>query len=643
MVIMINALQMDAGPISAALLGRIHIVNRLAAESLHWINWRSIVRKTFPAICFAVSVLFALNLFGPRAYGQDQDNHQKKDHPNGIVQDWSRRHVLYPRFGPIQSMIALQNDPRAVLSWQEAIRRDWHREKDRQPSHSTQTGFHRDWSISLGSGTTAPSMFPAKYNFNADASVTSANCASDFTVFPVNVNGSASQPNIVGFNNLYSGSTPGVGLCNRTPNGGVDDGVSATVIWSYDIEADTQNIASTSPALSLDGTKVAFVESDPGTDFAYFTVLAPHSGDGVATNLQTVTSPKQITSFSPNAPVAGSGTATSLQIFNRDTRSSPFVDYENDRAYVGDDFGNLYRIINVFCVSPACTGGGSPAPSLDSSWPTGTGGGVLATGCGGVLTGPVVDAVGNVFVGCSNGQLYGFDSNGTQLSGSPVTVGSGGTDGGIVDPPVVDAVRGYIYVVSGNSSGTGTPSVLAQAQVSGSTLSLISTATLGQGGRFNLHSPSFNAAYFSSVTPSDWLIYEWGLNSAGTLDAVYGITFGTGHVMTPGAAGNSFAVPGSVAAEFSPSTEFLNGATDQLFVSAQAVLTPNVVGYIINTFPTAFPPTNNTSAAGATATEGAGTSGIIVDNNSADSQASSIYFGVQTSNTAVKLTQSTLQ
>ncbi len=600
------------------------------------------MRKTFPAVCFAVSVLCALTLFVSRAYGQnqDQDKDQKKDHPNGIVQDWSRRHVVYPRFGPIQSMIALQNDPRAIRSWQEAARRDWHRERDRQPSHSTQTGFHRDWSISLGSGTTAPSMFPAKYNFNADASITSANCANDFVVFPVNANATTGQPNIVGFDNLYSGTS---GLCNRTPVTGVDDGVSATVIWSYAIEADTQNFVSTSPALSLDGTKVAFIESDPATDTSYFTVLAPHRGDGVVSDLQTVTSPKTVASFTGSAPVAGSGTATSVALFNTDTLSSPFVDYRDDVAYVGDDQGVLYRIKNVFCTTSACTGGGNPQPSFDLSWPAGILDGALSVCVGAKMTSPVVDGVGNVFFGCSDGNLYGLTSAGVPLTGSPLTVGSGGATGGIVDSPVVDVVRGYIYVVSGNSSGTGTPSVLVQAQVSGTTLSLISTATLGPGGHFNLHAPSFNAAYFSSVTASDWLIYEWALDSTATMDTLYGITFGTGHVMTSGAATNSFTVPFSTAAEFSPSTEFLNGGTDQLFASAQAALTPNVVGYNINTFPTAFPPINGSSALGATATEGAGTSGIIVDNNSADAQASSIYFGVQTSNTAVKLTQSTLQ
>ena len=50
---------------------------------------------------------------------------------------------------------------------------------------------------------------------------------------------------------------------------GVDDGISATTIWSYNIKAAGGQVA-TSPALSLDGTKVAFVETGkPGHDGSF--------------------------------------------------------------------------------------------------------------------------------------------------------------------------------------------------------------------------------------------------------------------------------------------------------------------------------------------------------------------------------------
>jgi hypothetical protein len=56
-------------------------------------------------------------------------------------------------------------------------------------------------------------------------------------------------------------------------------------------------------------------------------------------------------------------------------------------------------------------------------------------------------------------------------------------------------------------------------------------------------------------------------------------------------------------------------------------------------FPNVFPPTGNQ---GATFAEGNGTTGIVADNVSTSAQASSIYFGVPSLNTAVKLTQSGL-
>ncbi len=86
-------------------------------------------------------------------------------------------------------------------------------------------------------------------------------------------------------------------------------------------------------------------------------------------SLQSVTSPKVITTFSGTALAAGSGTATDLALGSSttgtDTLSSPFVDYTRDLAYVGNDNGILYRIKNVFCTTVSC---GNAAPSLDTSW-----------------------------------------------------------------------------------------------------------------------------------------------------------------------------------------------------------------------------------------------------------------------------------
>jgi len=596
------------------------------------------VRKPLSASRVALLAIGVLCLFGSAAYGQDRDRRddgrrdedrrddvRKDEHPNGIVQDWSHRHVVYPRFGPVHNLIAIQHDERALSSWQDSWRREWRHGRNpwhfRRPEPTT----HIDWSIPLGAGTTAQDMFPAKFTFDKNAV---PNCTTDFVVFAVNATASGTQPNLVGLNNLYSGTLGGTGICNRTVTLGVDDGVSATTLFSYAVKAAGGQV-STSPALSLDGTKVAFVESAPATT-AHFHVLAWQSGAGVPTNLQApATAPFSVTAFVGIAPVAGTSNATDLVLgATSDTLSSPFIEYNSDMAYVGSDNGILYRIVNVFCtgVSTPCTPGVSSSPGLDASW--GSGGG-LATGCSGRLTGAVVDGgTGNIFVGCSDGNLYGFTPAGVALSNSPVAVGDGSATGGIVDTPLIDVTNEYVYAVSGNSGG-GTPT---QVVVQASTVDLSGkrVATLNAGGLFNLHAPAFNNAYLSGTgTP---LLYEVGAGSGKI--TLFGITFGASDVMTQLTPPNAtdFTIG---AFEISPLTEFFDGGTEDRLFESTIGAGASLAQFNINTFP---------GAGQNFASEGTGTTGIIVDNAATTTnQADSIYFGALGSNTAVKLTQSGLQ
>jgi hypothetical protein len=91
-------------------------------------------------------------------------------------------------------------------------------------------------------------MFPAKFGFNPDATVTSANCATDYVVYGLNAAGSATQANLVGIKNLYSGTG---GLCGSTP----------TVNWAYDGTNVSGGKILTSTVISMDGTQIAYVES----------------------------------------------------------------------------------------------------------------------------------------------------------------------------------------------------------------------------------------------------------------------------------------------------------------------------------------------------------------------------------------------
>jgi hypothetical protein len=528
--------------------------------------------------------------------------------------------------------------------------------------------LHRDWSINLGTAGTAPAMYPAKFSFD----VTQVpSCANDFIVFPIAADGSATQPNLVAFNNLYSGTggAAGNGVCNRTASGS-DLGDTATVLWSYNVQA-VGGAVPTSPVLSYDsngtssGLKVAFVESIAGSP-AHFHVLAWKSGDGKnAAHLQSVLTPLTISTFVTNAPVAGSGTATDLALGSStsgtDTLSSPFVDYVRDAAYVGNDVGVLYRIKNVFCTStnPSCAGTTKPAPSLDTTW--GTGGAV--TVCSGKLTGPVLDFnTLNVYVGCSDGKLYSVSQTGT--INKSITVGDGvasKTYGAILDPPIVDGMNGFVYAVSGSANG-GANGVLVQA-----TLDLTSSVVavpVGAGNQCNMHSPVFSNAYYTSPTAAGALIYVAGITgtvtpsctdsaTGGTIE-VYGVTFGTGGVMTTGLPADSFGAGGGPGQEWAPLLEFYNATTaiDWLFGGAlQSSQTNLGLVNITAGFPGGF---------SAAVKEGLGPSGMIVDNQANTTtypQAASIYFNAQgenaacTNNTvltdtggcAVKLTQANLQ
>ena len=337
-----------------------------------------------------------------------------------------------------------------------------------------------DWSIYLGSAGTAASMYPAKFTFDVTVA---PSCANDFVVFPVNAAGSGTQANIVAFNNLYSGTTGGNGFCNRTASGN-DTGVAATVMWSYNVQSSINGGVPISPVLSLDGTKVAFVESAAGKQ-AHFHILAWKSGDGKVANLQKTTSPATINAFSATAPTAGSGAATDLALATlaatgSDTLSSPYVDYANDVAYVGNDKGFVFRIKNVFCTTPAC---GTAVPAIDTTW--GNQGAVSV--CSGQLTAPVLDFYNlNVYVGCSDGKLYSISQS---FAVKSLAVGDGvaaKTFGGIVDPPIVDGVNGFVYAVSG-SANNGANGVLVQAKADFSSSVAV---PVGNGNQCNIHAPA---------------------------------------------------------------------------------------------------------------------------------------------------------
>jgi hypothetical protein len=302
------------------------------------------------------------------------------------------------------------------------------------------------------------------YALTAGAGVTlsAANNLSNFSWGSVTAGVSGSQANILGLNNLYAGSVSPFCAGHTYP----------TFTFSYAAGASRVD---TSPVLSLDGQKVAFVENDgPNGLGAVLHVLTLGTGTehGSCTNtgkaaptcaaaavIPGITSGSNATDYMLPLELAGG-----LQV-TYDYYSSPFVDYSNDILYVGDQNGNLFSVSPVF-------GGGAPA--LRSGFP-------VAVDNLNILSSPVVDVgnTGNVFVGTDDGHLYSVTSEGVVEGNIPV-----GDYGVTLDAsPVVDSTNGVGYAVADCNAVNGTSPVVVQFSTTATgSPGLLATAGLGTSG-----------------------------------------------------------------------------------------------------------------------------------------------------------------
>jgi hypothetical protein len=291
------------------------------------------------------------------------------------------------------------------------------------------------------------------------------------------------QANIVAFNNLYAGA--GTPLCTGD--------TFPTFIFSY---ASGVGAVATSPTISIDGTKIAYVENDANIG-AILHILTHGSG---ATEYGTCTNSGTALPTCAGAPVIPGSTANSTATDNMlplglvgrdgvtgaagsaDLYSSPFVNYSDDTLYVGDGGGFLYSITPVFVGSnPAHAGGSFP----------------LTVSAGNALNAPVVDigGTGNIFVGDSTGVLHNYNSGGTAEGTIPV---GNATAGGVRDGVVIDSTNAVGYAVSGcNADGD---SVINQFSFTGTSIASKALAELdaeGCTGAIPLYAPSLDNNYYS--------------------------------------------------------------------------------------------------------------------------------------------------
>ncbi len=536
------------------------------------------------------------------------------------------------------------------------------------------------------------------------------------------------QANVVGFNNLYSGS--GTPFCTGK--------TFPTFIFSYE---SGDGGVSTSPVISLDGTKIAYIENDSNIG-AILHVLTIGTGTefGSCTNSGTAAPTCAIGITGPVVPGSTAGsTATDFMIpllaafatatsptatAIPDTRSSPFVNYNTDTLYVGDNTGNLYSVTPGFLGTPTLAGGNFP----------------VTVSSGNFLNSPVVDVsgTGNIFIGDSLSNVYEYSSAGV-LEGASKSIGNG-TNGGIWGGAVVDSTNQKVYYTT-NCSGTGGESALAQIPFTSTGLGTVITSIDTNGeGCSGTDSPQYaatpdNQYYTKGISSSSAAnnghiivsyqgtgslrLAQWGFTSGNLVttrqfdannflltsvgsspstefegkDVVYTPTaltqagntvtvttatnaFFTGDVVTIAgvAAGTGGCTAAAVAAINGEQTVTVLSATQFTFTSTVSATIASGACHLTGSSATGptqdyvffgtgqpsvwtftLPMTSSTPTATATNTTSVagGTSGIIVDNDSNDGQASSIYFGTQATSTtqcgttaaycAVKLTQSGLQ
>jgi hypothetical protein len=569
----------------------------------------------------------------------------------GYPQDWSSGHLLMPGVPAEDLLAAGEHDPRYVYNMvmrQVAIEN--FRGRDRRRHH----GKNIDWAVSLENGYVPQNQFPAKYQFD----VVAENCNSDYVVFGLTVT-SGTQANLVGINNLYTGATT---PCNSG---------SPWVAFAYNTVTQTGGQIKTSPELSTDGTKVAFVESTSGASYFHVLVL-PNPIPVPPSQAGTVLAPQTPTSCTtPTTP--GCMTTLTIQTSTTDSNSSPWIDYATDTAYVGADNGLLYKITPVF-------GGGAPALVNDpTNWPVA----VSTNKYNNVLTAPVVDdRAGLIFIGDGEGYLYSvkLTSPGKTFSAQQ-TIGwayDGSNDGsgkagtGIVDPPIAvtdpaNATTDQVFAFTGCSYVLGIGGAVTQlpanfttgVPTSSNTVDLGSASGKGDCTGKNVHSGTLDNAFWVNGSTSGHMIACGFVQSGGAPSEpqMYMFPFASNVITSTGE--STFVIDTTKGDECSPLTEFYNGTTDHMFFGVgstdgflegsaitSSLTTPNCTG-------------TPTSTCVTTPSSLGGTGGIVIDNElsnggtniyfstmaagSVNGQKCNVSGGAANPQCAVKLTQSALQ
>ena len=468
---------------------------------------------------------------------------------------------------------------------------------------------------------------PAKYSFNINGT---PSCTNDFVVYTIAATPSATQANIIAFNNLYTGtSSSSCPIANQSPV--TTDLTQPTVMWAYAAGSDGSAL---SPVLSLSGTQVSFIESgtqNTDSNPAYFDVLTPTAGQGTsATTPSVLAAGSSLSRLNfTDSGIAGCGTGAT------DSNSSAYIDYGNNVAYVGADNGILYRITNVF--------NGTPAVQY-----------CITVNANKLLTSPVYDQVSNEVFVSDGTSLYAYTPGASSFTKVNSIALASTTGDSIILSPIVDSTNGYVYIF-GSADPTNAHSIVSQVNTA---LTSQVTADIGPAAHYYIFDGDFSNAYFATG-PSAGLLYVCGTQTAANnKPSLYALSFNSSGVMnTTPAMSNNVNINGATnpAGYCSPLLEFYNGTTDLLYVGT-GLLGATTGANLVTEWSITAGITATTTPASTATNEWGGTSAFTVDNVSTEDQASSIYFGTlaaASSGTvpacpkgqfcAIKLTQSGLQ
>ena len=541
--------------------------------------------------------------------------------PVSVVEDWSTRQVVFSEDVPRELWRKVLADSRF---WQQYYRRHANFRVCPQPEGGRAEFFcpphpshgsglqrlgaaERDWSVSLGTGSGGPISEPAKFTYDVTAT---PSCTADYVVTGINVAGaSGTQANIIGFNNLYVNSG-GTGFCS---------GTAPIVIFSYYVGTGT---VPSSAVVSLNGAKVAFIENISATS-SKLHILTFKTGTGNGTSASA-----------PAAPGSGN-TAVDTQVpFNYSCSTAPFVDYDDDVAYVATNgtASIIHKVTGVFQ--------GTPTEVTTNGWPA------TISGNPSIST-PVFDFTSkHVIVEDATGHLgYVDDSVSPAVTHSAtLLIASNGIN---ATPVVIDSSRNLVYAFANNPNGTNA----LVAQTNASLSSTLATVNVGTGMSAVMRQVDFNNTYYTTSTFGSAFMYVVGNdNSTAQLPALYNVGFSNSSftLKTTTANGPLALATGTTAGLFaSPLTEFYNSKlatpTDFLFVGVSGSCSTSITGGCIRSLniTSAFPTTANVNSVILAATGGTGRASV--DNYSTSTGASSIYYTTQTGNTIVKATQSGLQ